>query len=162
MSFSPVPSPVKLRWQFSADSLETACLSNKHWKKVGVEVSYPVTADIFENPENDWLATASIQGSWLVLTVNIKKLSADERAQFRAAQDKEMDQWIRIDVISVCQTWKVAEDTVETKAKARLVVKGFTDPDLTEIRLESPTLSRFSRQLIFTALCAAWFSLEEG
>ena len=31
-------------------------------------------------------------------------------------------------------TWKVDEDTGETKAKARLVVKGFTDPDLTEIR----------------------------
>ena len=39
-------------------------------------------------------------------------------------------------------TWKVAEDTGETKAKARLAVKGFTDPDLTEIRSESPTLSR--------------------
>ena len=31
-------------------------------------------------------------------------------------------------------TWKVAEDTGETKAKARLVVEGFTDPDLAEIR----------------------------
>ena len=28
-------------------------------EKVGVEVSYPVTADTFENPEDDWLATAS-------------------------------------------------------------------------------------------------------
>ena len=46
-------------------------------------------------------------------------------------------------------TWKVvSEDTGETKAKARLDVKGFTDPDLTEIRSESPTLSRLSRQLI--------------
>ena len=32
---------------FSADSLAPACLSNKQWKKVGVEVSYPMTADIF-------------------------------------------------------------------------------------------------------------------
>ena len=45
-------------------------------------------------------------------------------------------------------TWKVDEHTGETKAKARLVVKGFTDPDVTEIRSESPTLSRLSRQLI--------------
>ena len=96
--------------------------------------------------------------------MNIKKLSADERAQFRAAQNKEMDQWISNGVISVRQragiaqervmtkrwvhTWKVAEDTGETKAKARLVVKGFTDPDLTEIRSESPTLSRLSGQLM--------------
>ena len=161
-SFSPVPSS-EAALAFSA-------------KKVGVEVSYPVTADMFENPENDWLATASSRARARV-EVNIKKLSADESAQFRAAQDKEMDQWISNDVISVCQradipkerimtmrflhTWKVAEDTGETQAKARLVVKGFTDPGLTEIRSEPPTLSRLLRQLIFTALCVAWFSLKK-
>ena len=85
-----------------------------------------MTADMFENPEDGWLATASSRLRARV-EVNIKKLSADERAQFRAAQDKEMDQWISNDVISVCQragipklrvmtmrwvrTWKVAEDT---------------------------------------------------
>ena len=87
---------------FSADNLEPACLSKKQWKKVGVEVRYPVTADMFENPEDDWLATASSRARARV-EVNIKRLSADERAQFRAAQDKEMDQWISNDVISVCQ-----------------------------------------------------------
>ena len=54
-------------------------------------------------------------------------------------------------------TWKVDENTGETKAKARLVVKGFTDPDLTEIRSESPFGTTHS-----TALCVAWFSLEKG
>ena len=99
----------------------------------GVEVSYPVTADTFENP-----ARARVK-------VNIKELSADERAQFQAAQHKEMYQWISNDVISICQragipkqrimtmrwvhTWKVDENTGQTKAKARLVVKGFSDPD---------------------------------
>ena len=93
----------------------------------------------------------------LRVEVNIKKLSSDERAQFRSAQGKVMDQWISNDVISVCQgggipkkqrvmtmrwvhTWKVDENTRETKAKAGHVVKGCTDPDLTEIRSESPTL----------------------
>ena len=128
-----------------------------------------MTADMLENPENDWLATASSKARARV-EVNIKKLTTDERAQFRAAQHKEMNQWISNDVISICQragipkervmtmrwvhTWKVAEDTGETKAKARLVVKGFTDPDLTEIRAESPTLSRLSRQLILQL--SAW------
>ena len=87
---------------FSADNLEPACLSKKQWKKVGVEVRYPVTAEMFENPGDDWLATASSRARARV-EVNIKRLSADERAQFRAAQDKEMDQWISNDVISVCQ-----------------------------------------------------------
>ena len=59
-------------------------------------------------------------------------------------------------------TWKVAEDTVETKAKARLVVKGFADPDWTEIRSESPTLSRLSRQLILQLSASRGFRLRKG
>ena len=59
-------------------------------------------ADMFENPGDDWLATASSSARARV-EVKIKKLSADERAQFRAGQDKEMDQWTSNGVISVCQ-----------------------------------------------------------
>ena len=92
-SFHPVPSS-EAALAFSADSLELACLSDKQWKKVGVEVSYPVTTDMFENPEDDWLATASSRARARV-EVNIKELSDDERAQFRAAQNQEMDQWSR-------------------------------------------------------------------
>ena len=152
-------------------------MSNEQWKKAGVEVSFPVTADMFENPENDWLATASSRARARV-EVNIKKLSADERAQFRAAQNKEMDHWISNEVISVCRragiaqervtmmrwvrTWRVAEDTGETKAKVRLVVKGFTDPDLTGVRSESATLSRFSRQLISQLSSSRGFRLRKG
>ena len=84
-SFPPVPS-CEAVLAFSADSLEPACLSNKQWKKVGVEVRDPLTADMFENPEDDWLATASSTARARV-EVNIKKLSADERPHFRAAQD---------------------------------------------------------------------------
>ena len=90
-SFHLVPSS-EAALAFSADCMELACLSNKQLKEVGVEVSYPVTADMFEYPEDDWLATASSRARARV-DVDIKELSADERAQCRAAQDKEMDQW---------------------------------------------------------------------
>ena len=90
-----------------------------------------------------------------------------------------MDQWISNDVISICQragipkerimtmrwvhTWKVDEDIGESKAKARLVVKGFTDPVLTEIRSESPTPSRLSRQHFFLQISASrGFRLRKG
>ena len=59
-------------------------------------------------------------------------------------------------------TWKVAEGTGETKAKARLVVKSFTDPDLTEIRSESPTLSRLSRRLILQHSASRGSRLRKG
>ena len=97
--------------------------------------------------------------------------SSDQRAQFRAAQCKEMDQWISNDVISICQragipkerimamrwvhTWIVAEGTEETWAKARLVVKGFTNP-------ESPTLSRLSRQLTLQTAALRGSRLRKG
>ena len=61
-----------------------AALCQKKWKKVGVEVSHPVTAEMFENLEDERLATASSRARARV-EVNIKKLSYDERAQFREA-----------------------------------------------------------------------------
>ena len=79
-SAPPVPSS-EGALAFRACSLEPACVSKKQCKIVGVEVSYPVTADMFENPEDDWLATASSRARARV-EVNIKKLSSDERAQF--------------------------------------------------------------------------------
>ena len=56
----------------------------------------------------------------------------------------------------------MAEDTGETKAKARLVVEGLTDPHLTEIRSESPTPSRLSRQLILRISASRGFRLRKG
>ena len=57
---------------------------------------------------------------------------------------------------------EVAEDTRETKANARTLVKGFPDPDLTEIRSGSPTLSRLSRQLILQIAASRGFRLRKG
>ena len=91
-SVPPVPS-CEADLAFSASILEPACVSKKQWKKPA-EASYLVTAEMFENPEDDWLATASSRARGRV-EVNIRKLSSDERAQFRAPQDKEMHQKIR-------------------------------------------------------------------
>ena len=130
-SSHPVPSS-EADLAFSADSLELACLSNKQWKKVGVEVSYPVTADMWIS--NDVIPVCQRAGI--------------------AKQRVMTMRWVH--------TWKVDENTRETKAKARLVVKGFTDPDLSEIRSESPTLSRLSRQLILQLSTSRGFRLRKG
>ena len=152
---------------FSASSLEPAYVSKKQWRKVRVEVSYPVTAEMFENPEERLACDCVIQGSCSCRSEHYEVYLLMNVHSFEQLKAKEMDQWISHVVISVCQragipkeqimtmrwvhTWKVAEDTGETKAKARLVVKGFTDPDLTEISAESPTLN-----------CVSRFSLEKG
>ena len=59
-------------------------------------------------------------------------------------------------------TWEVDEDIGETKAKARLVVQGFADLDLTEIRSESPARSRLSRRLILQNAYSQGFRLRKG
>ena len=53
-SVPPVPSS-KAALAFSARSVEPSCVSKKQRRNVGVEVSYRVTAEMFENPGNDWL-----------------------------------------------------------------------------------------------------------
>ena len=77
--------PVKLLWHSVRIAWNLLVCRTNDGKKVGVEVRYPVTADMFENPEHDWFATASSRARARV-EVNIKRLSVDERAQFRAAQ----------------------------------------------------------------------------
>ena len=49
-----------------------------------------------------------------------------------------------------------------TKAKARLVVKGFTDPDLVTLRAEAPTLSKQGRHLLLQLGCTHKFTCEMG
>ena len=78
-----------------------------------VSKCYLVNSDMFENPGDDWLATAS-SGARARVDLNIDKLTADERAQFRAAQHQEMDQWISNDVISICQRAGIPKERVMT------------------------------------------------
>ena len=57
-SVPPVPSS-EAALALSASSMEPAAMSKKQSKKVSVEVSYRVTAEMFKNPEDGWLASAS-------------------------------------------------------------------------------------------------------
>ena len=57
-------------------------------------------------------------------------------------------------------TWKDAPEN--SIAKARLVIKGFTDPDLTSIRAEAPTLSKLGRHMLLQMAASHNFTLEMG
>jgi len=59
-------------------------------------------------------------------------------------------------------TWKKVEGSDEQKAKARLVVKGFTDPDLTTIRAVSPTLSKVGRNCLLQLAASYKMKLSMG
>ena len=75
-----------------------------------------------------------------------KVLSLEETAQAQARwPDRAMDTgWAR--------TWKPDDSKPSTRrAKARLIIKGFTDPDLLDIESHSPTLTW---EDFMTVLCA--------
>ena len=108
--------------------------------------------------------------------VSLRNLTAAERKLMEAAKDKEVDQWISNSVFKIVRragvpikrimamrwilTWKEAPEG--TKANARLVAKGFTDPDLLTIRAEAPTLSKIGRHRLLQRACSHKFKIEVG
>ena len=102
--------------------------------------------------------------------VKLKDLTEEQKREFAKAKEKEVDQWLstgtvqailreRIPAANILRsrwilTWKEV-DEIEAKeigkarkAKARLVILGYEDPNLTEIPRDSPTLQKESRSLI--------------
>ena len=88
-----------------------------------------------------------------------KYLDSEEKEMFRVAKKAEWSQWIGNEVVDLLSrkgidprrvissrwvlTWKRVEDTPDSpkKVKARLVIRGFRDPDLGQFTTASPTLS---------------------
>ena len=97
--------------------------------------------------------------------VRLKDCSAEEMALFRKAKDKEVGAWLDHRTVRKvaggtlddsqlmrCRwilTWKPPEkEGLPRRAKARLVVLGFEDPNIQDIPNDAPTLSKDARQLI--------------
>jgi hypothetical protein len=106
--------------------------------------------------------------------IKLRDLTTAERALFEQAKQKEISCWIETDTVRRilrkqlspeqilrCRwifTWKDPDPgSSNQKAKARLVVLGFEDPDLETIPRDSPTLQKDSRSLILQYLaCRKW------
>ena len=58
--------------------------------------------------------------------------------------------------------FKQTDDPSVVKAKARLVVLGFTDPDVGQVNVKSPTLTRRSRQLLLQIASHKGWGLVKG
>ncbi len=102
--------------------------------------------------------------------IKLRDLTNDELKEFKDAQSKEVDQWLETETVrkiarhqipeeNILQcrwihTWKELdnEDQIKLgknrKAKSRLVVLGYQDPNLEDIPRDSPTLQRESRALL--------------
>lgn len=97
--------------------------------------------------------------------VHMNKLNPNEREQFREAKKVEIKSWLAKKAIAAATghvpssrlmqmrwvlTWKSIDDPEnpgQRKAKARLVLRGFQDPDLASLPTSAPTMTRRTRQL---------------
>lgn len=116
--------------------------------------------------------------------VKMSTLSPTEKQEFELAKAKEVQNWVNTktitrilrdsipaDQVLKCRwilTWKAldpsdqeASQTKKThKAKARIVVLGYMDPQLTEIPRDSPTLSRHAKMLILQLISSMSWDLR--
>ena len=100
----------------------------------------------------------SMQCEWQTLLKNqaAKVLSLEETAQAQARwPDRAMDtRWAR--------TWKPDESKPSVRAKARLIIKGFADPDLPDIESHSPTLTPEGFMTVLQSVCSHGHKLQFG
>ena len=121
--------------------------------------------------------------------VKLSLLSPEERAAFQTAKQTEVQNWLTTGTVSKILRSKLApeqilrcrwllvwkeKDTSQRgehrdqakaskldthKAKARLVVLGYLDPNLTEVPRDSPTLGRQSKMLLLQLISSKGWSL---
>ena len=101
----------------------------------------------------------SMEVEWQTLLKNqaARVLSLEETAQARARwPDRAMDtRWAR--------TWKPDESMPSgRRAKARLIIKGVTDPELLDIESHSPTLTREGFMTVLESVCSHGHKLRFG
>ena len=101
--------------------------------------------------------------------VVFSELNVEEKKLFQAAKQKELNCWLDTQTVKAIMrdkihpsrilasrwilTWKEDQNSPNgRKAKARLVVKGFQDPDIGVLNSDSPTLTRDSRMLLLQTI----------
>ena len=110
--------------------------------------------------------------------VQFRNLSDHDKMDFLRAMQAEVGSYLEHEAVSIASkvgvpesrilgmrwvlTWKRVEnehgEVTGHKPKARLIIKGFQDPDLLLLRRDSPTLSTQSRNAILS-LCAQFHSV---
>ena len=143
--------------------------SSRYWE---LDVTPPSVEPLqhMENPEEIVMMATDMRKKRV--EVSLKELGEEDQLRLVAAKDKQGKAWLHHPTVQKvakgrvpdhavmrCRwllTWKGAngdEPPVELalngkKAKARLVVIGFEDPDLSTISNDSPTLTKDGRQVV--------------
>ena len=106
--------------------------------------------------------------------VKMKQLSPAERDEFLKSMEVEWQTLLQnqaAKVVSLEETTQArarwpdrADDSKPSgrRAKARLIIKGFTDPDLLDIESHSPTLTREGFMTVLQSVCSHGHKLQFG
>jgi transposase InsO family protein len=114
--------------------------------------------------------------------IKMKDLTPEDLKLFRQAQDKELDSWLATDTVRKILrsqipegqllrtrwvlTWKnldeqdQKESGMSRKAKARLVILGYEDPDIDSLPRDSPTLGRDTRMVALQCISSHKWSVR--
>ena len=129
------------------------------------------------NPEE--MACVAAAGQRARVEVQVKHLSAKDKELFDIAKDNELSCWIATNALRPILrkslnpdqilksrwvlTWKNIEadgdQPASRKAKARLVVLGYQDPQLTNVARDSPTLTKEGRSTILQYIASRQWEL---
>ena len=138
---------------------------------------YTITMDLPDNKRDlkefvkdgtKWVSRKLKKGAEL----KWKDIPKDRLADFEKAKLKELNSWIKEKAVKLV-TKEVDKSRVmrmrwiytlkqDDTAKARIVIIGFEDPDLTTLQTASPTMSRRTRGLFLSASSAKGWTILKG
>ena len=177
-----VPVPVDSDLDSVDDEL--VCFGDDCWQNVSEPGIWEIelTDEYFHEETNDISAQFA---ECILLATSAKKqrvevqwrtLNDHDRQLFSKAKDKEIGAWIDHQTVKKvakgtlpahrimrCRwilTWKSpAPGTTEKRAKARLVILGFEDPDISVVPNDAPTLSKDGKQLVLQQVASHRWTL---
>ena len=140
------------------------------------EVPQQQVQRFLENPKlhTSFLATAARRAK---AEVKYADLSPAEKELFKQAKSREMSCWLETSSVRKILRSKISPNRIMTsrwiltwkpdaslpqgrKAKARLVVRGYQDPELDQVSTESPTLSRDARMLLLQVVSSSGWTVQ--
>ena len=159
---------------------------HQHHDNVGWKCEILVSEDdisqwqLEDNPtEMAFLATAAKRQRSVV---KMTQLTKEERKEFDNAKQTEVQNWLKTGTVSKivrdkipkeqilkCRwilTWKPLDQEDQAKlkktqkAKARLVILGYLDPDIDQLPRDSPTLGRHSKMLLLQLISSMNWNLQ--
>ena len=146
-----------------------AILHGHFWE---IDITPSNTGILRQMGDPEEILNVAVEGRKKRVEVNLKELGEEDQLRFAAAKDKEIKAWLHHRTVQKvakgkipdhavmrCRwllTWKGASGDEQPgelamngkRAKARLVVIGFEDPDICSIKNDSPTLSKDGRQMV--------------